>query len=56
VVLLDSGYWDGLLYWLRDPVLRTGKIGPPDLELLHATDDPEDAARIVIDAYTLKTS
>ena len=56
VVLLDSGYWDGLLDWLRDPVLRTGKIGPPDLELLHATDDPEDAARIVIDAYTLKTS
>ena len=56
VVLLDSGYWDGLLDWLRDPVLRTGKIGPPDLELLHATDDPEVAARIVIDAYALKTS
>jgi uncharacterized protein (TIGR00730 family) len=55
VVLLDSGYWDGLLDWLRDPVLRTGKIGPPDLELVHTTDDPEVAAGIVIDAYALKS-
>jgi uncharacterized protein (TIGR00730 family) len=55
VVLLDSGYWDGLLDWLRDPVLETGKIAPPDLELVHTTDDPEAAARIVIDAHALKT-
>jgi uncharacterized protein (TIGR00730 family) len=55
VVLLDSGYWDGLLDWLRDPVLRTGKISPPDLALTHTTDDPEVAARLVIDAYALKS-
>ena len=54
VVLLDSGYWDGLLDWLRDPVLETGKIAPPDLELVHTTDDPGAAARIVIDAHALK--
>jgi uncharacterized protein (TIGR00730 family) len=54
VVLLDSGYWDGLLDWLRDRVLATGKIAPPDLELLHTTEDPEVAARIVIDAYLLE--
>jgi uncharacterized protein (TIGR00730 family) len=54
VVLLDTGYWDGLLDWLRSPVLVTGKIAPPDLELLHSTDDPEIAAQIVIDAYALK--
>ena len=54
VVLLDSGYWDGLLDWLRDPVLTTGKLSPLDLGLVHTTDDPEVAARIVIDAYALK--
>jgi len=54
VVLLDSGYWDGLLDWLRNPVLGTGKIAPPDLELVHTTDDPEVAARIVIDAYDVR--
>ena len=54
VVLLDTGYWEGLLDWLRDPVLMTGKIGPPDLELVRTTDDPEVAARIVIDAYDVR--
>jgi uncharacterized protein (TIGR00730 family) len=56
VVLVDSAYWQGLLDWLGSPVLSTGKIAPPDLELVHVTDDPEIAARIVIDAYALKTS
>ena len=55
VVLLDSGYWDGLLDWIRGPMLTTGKIATPDLQLLHTTDDPEVAARIVIDSYLLKT-
>ena len=56
VVLLGSGYWDGLLDWLRERVLATGKIAPADLELVHKTDDPEVAARIVIDSYLLKTA
>lgn len=54
VVLLDSGYWDGLLDWIRNPVLATGKISADDLGLVHTTDDPEVAARIVIDAYAEK--
>jgi uncharacterized protein (TIGR00730 family) len=56
VVLLDSGYWRGLLDWFREPLLSTGKIAPPDLELVHTTDEPETAARIVLDAYALKTA
>ena len=54
VVLLDSGYWDGLLDWLRDQVLATGRISPADLELVHTTDDPARAAQIVIDHYARK--
>jgi uncharacterized protein (TIGR00730 family) len=54
VVLLDSGYWEGLLSWLRAAALGTGKISPPDLELVHSTNDPAEAARIVIDAYAVK--
>jgi len=56
VVLYGSAYWQGLLDWLREEVLATGKISPVDLELVHVTDDPEAAARIVIDHYALKTS
>jgi hypothetical protein len=55
VVLVDTGYWRGLLDWLGDPLLASGNISPTDLELAHTTDDPEVAARFVIEAYALKT-
>jgi uncharacterized protein (TIGR00730 family) len=54
VVLIDSGYWRGLLDWLRDPVLATGKISPADLDLLHVVDDPDEAVQIVLDHYARK--
>jgi uncharacterized protein (TIGR00730 family) len=48
VILLGTQYWSGLVQWLRDSVLPGGKINAPDLELLHVTDDVDDAvARIV---------
>ena len=55
VVLLDSGYWDGLLDWLRETALGTGTISEADFELVHSTDDPAEAARIVLDSYSVKS-
>jgi uncharacterized protein (TIGR00730 family) len=55
VVLIDSGYWRGLIDWLRDPVLATGKISPADLDLLQVVDDPDEAVRIVLEQYARKT-
>jgi uncharacterized protein (TIGR00730 family) len=55
VVLLDSGYWDGLLDWLRDRVLATGRISAAELELVRTVDDPDEAARVVLDHYARKT-
>jgi uncharacterized protein (TIGR00730 family) len=40
IVLVGSGYWRGLLEWLRDPVLREGKIVAADVECLHLVDEP----------------
>src|SRR6266568_3741442 len=51
VVLFDSAYWDELLDWFRDDLLRDGMISPDDLELLHVTDDPEDAVARVLECY-----
>jgi uncharacterized protein (TIGR00730 family) len=48
VVLFGRSYWGGLIDWLRSTVLAGGKIAGPDLELVHVTDDIDDAvARIV---------
>ncbi|RYJ06760.1 MAG: TIGR00730 family Rossman fold protein [Actinomycetales bacterium] len=43
VVLFGSAYWGGLVDWLRDTMLPDGKISEKDLELVHVTDDVDDA-------------
>ena len=48
IVLLGSQYWAGLLAWLRETSMAAGTISAHDLDLLHVTDDVDDAvARIV---------
>jgi uncharacterized protein (TIGR00730 family) len=51
IVLLGSDYWDGLIGWLRDTVLASGKIFQRDLDLLTVTDDVDDAVRIMVEAH-----
>ena len=51
IVLVDSGYWSGLLSWLRDAVAGQGKISPADLELLCIADDPDEVVRIIRAAH-----
>jgi uncharacterized protein (TIGR00730 family) len=47
VVLVGSGYWSGLLDWLRDPLISHGKADPEDMDLMQVTDDPQEVLRIV---------
>jgi len=49
VVLVDRGYWDPLLAWVRERALPEGTVSPDDLALLTVTDDPEVAVRTVLD-------
>ncbi len=51
VVLFDSAYWDELLEWMRRELLAEGMISPDDVELLHVTDDADEAVRLVLDCY-----
>ena len=51
VVLFDRDYWQEMLDWIRGELLADGMISPDDLELLYATDDGEEAVRIVLDCY-----
>jgi predicted Rossmann-fold nucleotide-binding protein len=45
VVLFGSAYWQGLLDWIRDPVLKEAKISPDDLDLMIVTDDVDEAVQ-----------
>ncbi len=51
VVLFGSAYWGGLVNWIRDSVLADGKISPKDLDLIHITDDVDDAISVVRNAW-----
>ena len=48
IVLVDSGYWRGLVDWLGSSVVGRGNINPVDLELLRIVDDPAEAVELVV--------
>ena len=51
VVLFDSAYWEGLLAWIREPLLAEGMVSPDDVDLLYVTDDPAEAVETVISRH-----
>lgn len=51
VVLFGTAYWGGLYEWLKETVRGGGKLSDKDMELLHLTDDIDDAVRVVAAAY-----
>ena len=50
IVLVDSGYWGGLLEWLRTSMIERGMISTSDPDLLHVVDDAEAAVDYVVSA------
>src|SRR6476661_1994210 len=47
VVLFGTQYWGGLVEWLRSSVLPGGKIAAVDLDLIHVTDDVDEAVALI---------
>jgi uncharacterized protein (TIGR00730 family) len=56
VVLVDSDYWEELLDWIRAEMLEDGLISPEDVELLHLTDSPQEAAELVVSHFDLRVA
>jgi uncharacterized protein (TIGR00730 family) len=51
VVLIDTDYWGEMLDWIKGEMLPDGMISPEDLDLLHVTDDLDEAVRTVLECY-----
>jgi hypothetical protein len=47
IVLVGSGYWQGLVDWLRVRMVDDGMISPGDLDLFIVCDDPQDIVAAV---------
>ena len=52
VVLMGTDYWQGLITWMREAMVDSGKISPADLDLLCVTDDVDVAIRHIVEADT----
>jgi uncharacterized protein (TIGR00730 family) len=51
VVLFDSSYWGEMLHWIRAELQADGMISADDVELLHLTDDVDEAVDLVLGCY-----
>jgi uncharacterized protein (TIGR00730 family) len=51
VILFNTGYWTGLLEWLRDQSLANGYISEEDWKLLRLSDDPKEIVEIIRSWY-----
>ncbi len=50
VILVGSEFWTPLVDWLRNTMLRDGKIAKEDVDSLHITDDLDEVVRILVNA------
>jgi uncharacterized protein (TIGR00730 family) len=51
VVLFGVDHWRDMVDWMRDELVSEGLIASGDVELLHVTDDVDEAVRIVLDCF-----
>jgi len=50
VILMGSDYWEGLIEWMKEKMLKEHKhISPEDLNVFTVLDDPKAAAKVIVD-------
>jgi len=51
VILVGTAYWAGLRDWVHDQMVATGKLTAAEADLLRVTDDLDEVAGAIADAY-----
>jgi len=50
VILMGSDYWEGLIEWMKEKMLKQHHhISPEDLNVFTVLDDPKAAAKVIVD-------
>jgi hypothetical protein len=47
VILMDSGYWGGLLSWIKETLIKQNTISKIDFDIFNVVETPEEAIRII---------
>jgi uncharacterized protein (TIGR00730 family) len=51
IILVNSGFWSGMLDWIRSRLRDDGMIGVDDPDLMTVIDDPKAVVDIIFDHY-----
>jgi len=49
LILFGKKFWSGALRWMKAEMVKPGYIGRDDLDLVHVTDNPLEAVKIILD-------
>ena len=47
VIMVGSDYWQGLIDWVKNRMLKEKMISPEDIDILQVLDEPEEVVRTV---------
>lgn len=51
IVLVGTKFWEGLISWVKQVMLKDGAISPEDMDLMKLVDTAEDAVKHITDFY-----
>lgn len=51
LILMGKDYWQGLMEWIKDKILKCKSIDKNDLNLIQMTNSPQEAIKIVNKFY-----
>ncbi len=52
IVLVGKSYWEGMMNWIVDTVLKEGNISPEDLDLIKIVDSAQEAVEEIDKFYS----
>ncbi len=51
IILVHTPFWDGLLNWFKETLVKEGTINEADLDLMQVLDDPDDVVEAIFTHY-----
>ncbi|QWX85098.1 TIGR00730 family Rossman fold protein [Cellulophaga sp. HaHaR_3_176] len=51
IILVGTEFWEGLMDWVKDTMLKEGNISPKDLDLIKMADTKEEVVEIIDNFY-----
>jgi uncharacterized protein (TIGR00730 family) len=55
IILVGSGFWNGLIDWFRDTLVAEDTITLEDLDLFQVMDTPREVVNAIFDYYEHKS-